>query len=230
MKLFVMEFCSSHMCLPNCFVFYSDVLEICNCNRVCLFLVQATLKTCFKPSAMFACPLVAACPQRNRRTITPNLELGNEDEAHFCHQCAETLVDFKAGKTGWTYYWLPHAIRSNDGHTKPFGEIITMTEKVMMCQETLEKTDSEGIWKQFAWAPVCCNCMIQEFMTEQTYNLVSPGQPAPPVTGDQQHPQRAKPYTVINVLENAITWRSDEMKGIGIGWLSSKLQNVLMQH
>ena len=105
------------------------------------------------------------CGTRARR-VTPNLdhfECGADGQnAAWCHNCSQQLVDFKSGQTGWTYYWLPHSFKYSENDIVPL--MISMSEKISMSQETMELQDDEQIWKELMWAPVCCNCIISEFM------------------------------------------------------------------
>ena len=114
------------------------------------------------------------CPGRAQkkpaRNITPSSDShwesdDDDDKIYTCHNCNEFLINSKTGTPGWAYYWLPHSFKDEHGEIRPLN--IAISTKMEMCEETQElwcKRIKDETWKHFLWSPICCSCVISEFM------------------------------------------------------------------
>ena len=144
------------------------------------------------------------CSTRARRKVTPNLECFENEEGEsgegnlYCHNCQGQLMHFSTGTLGWTYYWLPHSYKHS--HDQIFPLSCSMAEKHQMSQETMDFKD-EATWKHFLWSPICCNCIIEEFMLDQDFGFQSV-QSVQSV--QEQIPLKTPPVQIPRVMQRII--------------------------
>ena len=72
--------------------------------------------------------------------------------------------------------------------------------KNQMSQETMDFKD-EATWKHFLWSPICCNCIIEEFMLDQDFGFQSV-QSVQSV--QEQIPLKTPPVQIPRVMQRII--------------------------